>query len=153
MNNNLSSQFFSAYLFFCRFFIHPLRALSNMLSELSKSTKTAFVKTTPITFKYSILVKLNNENHLLLKQRVVATVRGHKLMNFLESFSRLQRFISSQDEENGNINLKFLEWEQQDQLLYPSYPQWPRLFRCVMVGCSQRQRFGQNWTSILLLKH
>lgn len=74
-------------------------------------------KSTPVTFKHSLSIKLNNENHLLWKQQVTAAVRGHKLMLYLESPSKPQKYLSGQDGEAGNLNLDFSEWEQQDQLL------------------------------------
>lgn len=73
-------------------------------------------KTTPVTFKHSLFVKLNNENHLLWKQQVIAAVRGHKLMHFLYSSSTPQRYLSVQDEEKPH-QYRILNKEQQDQLL------------------------------------
>lgn len=75
------------------------------------------VKPTPMTFKHSLSVKLNNKSHLLWKQQATAAVRGHKLMHYLYSSSRPKRYLSDQDEEAGNLNPEFSELEQQDQLL------------------------------------
>lgn len=78
-----------------------------MVSNLLEASMAAAVKATPVTSKHSLSVKLNNENHLLRKQQVFAAIRGHKLMNFLESCLRPQQSLSSQDEENGNVNVEF----------------------------------------------
>lgn len=62
-------------------------------------------------------MKLNNENYLLWKQQDLACIHGHKLLNFLESSGKPEKYLSSHDEDARNINSDFLAWDQQDQLL------------------------------------
>lgn len=47
----------------------------------------------------------------------MATVKGHKLTRFLESISKLSKYLSDEDEAIGNINSEFSGWEKQEQLL------------------------------------
>lgn len=71
----------------------------------------------PKWFKQVLSIKFNNENYLLWKQQVMATIRGHSLLHFLEPSSTPSRFLSAQDEIQRNISTNCLEWEQQDQFL------------------------------------
>lgn len=86
-------------------------------AELSESSMAASLKDNPTTFKHNLSIKLNNENHLLWKQQIVAAGRSHNLMHYLESPHKPQKFLSAQHQDAGNINVEFIEWEQQDQLL------------------------------------
>lgn len=92
-----------------------------MVSEPKKSSLTfsmgSHTRNAPISFKHVLSVKLDNENHLLWKQQVLAAVRGHNLTQFLESSNQPVKFVSDQDESAKAVTQEFLEWEQQDQLL------------------------------------
>lgn len=92
-----------------------------MVSELGDSTMASSIastsKTSPTIFKNVLSVKLNNENYLLWKQQVMAAIRGHNLLHFLEESSRPPRHLSRNGEVSGDVNIEYLEWEQQDQLL------------------------------------
>lgn len=69
-----------------------------MVSELSQSARPSsmaeFAKPAPVSFKHILSLKLNEENHLLWKQQVLAAIRGHNLLHFLESTSRPDQFMS-----------------------------------------------------------
>lgn len=88
-----------------------------MVSEPSDSSlpssMTIYIKPHPISFKHILSVKLNNDNYLLWMQQILATVRGHNLLNLLGSSVKLEKYFTSQ-EEADIINAGFLEWEQQD---------------------------------------
>lgn len=77
----------------------------------------ASLRSNPIAFKHNLSMKLNNDNHLLWKQQIVAAVKGHNLMKYLESPNKPLKFLTIQDQDAGKINAEFVEWEQQDQLL------------------------------------
>lgn len=82
-------------------------------SEVSQPSSVAVVsKNTSILFKYSLSVKLSNDNHLLLKQQVMAIVKDHNLTHFLESVSRLSKSFSPDDKAIENIHVEFSDWEQ-----------------------------------------
>lgn len=70
-----------------------------------------------ISLKHIISVKLNEENHLLLKQQAVVAIRGHNLLYFLESTSKPDWFLDPQNKVSGNISTKYLSWEYKDQLI------------------------------------
>lgn len=92
-----------------------------MVSELGDSTMASSIASTskisPTIFKNVLSVKLNNENYILWKQQVMAAIRGHNLLHFLEESSRPPRHLSRNGEVSGDVNTEYLEWEQQDQLL------------------------------------
>lgn len=71
----------------------------------------------PKFFKHILSIKLNNENFLLWKQQVMAVIRGHNLLQYLNSSGKPIRFLSQEDEIAGIVNSELSEWEQQDQLL------------------------------------
>lgn len=104
---------------------------------------------TPISFKHVLPVKLNKENHLLWKQQVLAAIRGHNLLQFLESTSKPVRPLDPLNEESGNINAELIHWEQQDQLLVSWL--WSSMSESIltrMVGC---ENAAQIWTRLSLL--
>lgn len=84
-----------------------------MVSELDKNSLpnslASSSKGTPISLKPVLSVKLNNENHLLWKRHVLATVRGHNLLQFLKGAPKTVKNQSSQDETARNINTEYLE--------------------------------------------
>lgn len=95
--------------------------LSNLISEQSDTAMASSMaitsKANPKTFKHALCIKLNNENYLLCKQQVLAAIRGHNLLHFLDSSDKPARFLTEQDEIGGNTSTDYLELEQQDQLL------------------------------------
>lgn len=75
-------------------------------------------KSALIVFNRASSVKLDNENHILWKQQVIAAIRSHHLFHFLDgSRSNPLQYLSSQDRVSEQVNPAFLDWEQQDQLL------------------------------------
>lgn len=84
-----------------------------MVSKQSGSTQPSSMvsstKINPKWFKHVLSVKLNNENFLLWKQQVI---RGHNLMQYLESSAKPPKYLSQEDDNTGNINPEFLEWDQ-----------------------------------------
>lgn len=118
-----------------------------MVSEQTKisqpSLTIAFAsKNTSISFKHSLFIKINNDNHLFWKQ-VMATVKGHKLTHFLDSTAKRSKFLSLED---AVINPEYSDWEQQDHLLVS------RLLSSMtegiltrMVGCESA---FQIWTKL-----
>lgn len=63
-----------------------------MVSKLREPTIPSFMadptRPPPISFKHILSVKFNEENHLLGKQQVLIAIRGHNLLQFLESTSK-----------------------------------------------------------------
>lgn len=75
------------------------------LSEVSQpSSMATSSENTPVMFKHGLPMKFNNENHLLSKQQVLATVKGHKLTHFFESIAKPSMYLLPEDEANGNVN-------------------------------------------------
>lgn len=88
------------------------------------------------SFKNVLSVKLDNENYLLWKQQVMAAICGHNLLHYLEASSRPPKYLTTQDEISGSINVDFNEWEQQDQLLVSwLLPSMTEGILTRMIGC------------------
>lgn len=106
---------------------HQFPYLSELLSNLIMVSKpfessipslmTISSKSNLISFKHALSVKMKNEFYLLWKRQGLAAIRGHKLLKFLESSAKQEKFLFSHDEDAGNVNSDFRESEQQDQLL------------------------------------
>ena len=70
----------------------------------------------PQMFQTLISIKLDDENFLVCKQQVLATIRGLKLSKYLHEEHVPKKFESKEYEEAGTISEAFLNFEQ-DQLL------------------------------------
>ena len=72
----------------------------------------------PISFTHPIALKLDNDNFLIWRKQVLATIRGFRLQHFLSASTVSPLLYRSRDDEaNGIINPEYLDWEQQDQLI------------------------------------
>lgn len=81
-------------------------------SQSSTMVDSSFVKITLVTFNHLVSMKLNNENHLIWKQQIIATVCGHNVMHFLDESKPVPaQFLSEQDKRNGKVNLEFSAWK------------------------------------------
>lgn len=73
----------------------------------SQETSSSFSCLSPISFSHSISVKLTNSNFLSRKQQILVAVPGYKRQHFLDNSIQKKK----------KINSKYLDWEQQNQLL------------------------------------
>uniref|UniRef100_A0A803QST8 Retrotransposon Copia-like N-terminal domain-containing protein n=1 Tax=Cannabis sativa TaxID=3483 RepID=A0A803QST8_CANSA len=74
---------------------------------------------TPVVFSHKLATKLDHDNYLLWRPQVLSAIRGHKLQHYIsEKFTPPPQFLSEQDRITENFNPAFLDWDQQDQLLY-----------------------------------
>lgn len=73
----------------------------------SQETSSSFSCLSPISFSHSISVKLTNSNFLSRKQQILVAVRGYKRQHFLDNSIQFKK----------KKNSKYLDWEQQNQLL------------------------------------
>ena len=102
----------------------------NMVSELGSgetnspiaamegSSLSSVTSFNPVTFNNSLTLRLDNENYLIWRKQVFSAIKGHKLQDYvLGTKSPPKKFSSPEDEESGNVNQNFINWEQQDQLL------------------------------------
>jgi len=69
------------------------------------------------TFNTPTSLKLDDDNFLLLRQQVLATIRGLKLLKFLNGQSLPPKYKTPEDAHANTINQNFLNYKQQDQLL------------------------------------
>lgn len=69
-------------------------------------------------------------------------------MQYLESFAKPPKYLSQEDDNIGNINPEFLEWDQQDQLLVSwLLSSMPEGILTRMVGCDLA---SQIWSKLNL---
>uniref|UniRef100_A0A803QF40 Retrotransposon Copia-like N-terminal domain-containing protein n=1 Tax=Cannabis sativa TaxID=3483 RepID=A0A803QF40_CANSA len=74
---------------------------------------------TPVVFSHKVSVKLDDNNFLLWRPQILSAIRGHRLQDYIsDSFQPPLKYLNQEDEVLGQINLKYTEWEVQDQLLY-----------------------------------
>lgn len=119
-----------------------------MVSELSQNAIPSLMADPlkpPISFKHILSIKLNEENHLLWKQQVLAAIRGHNLLHFLESTSNPHHLNPSSTESSYN-DAEIVHWEQQDQLLVSwLLSSMSESILTRMVGC---ETAAQIWTRL-----
>lgn len=119
-----------------------------MVSELSQNAIPSLMADplkSPISFKHIFSIKLNEENHLLWKQQVLAAIRGHNLLHFLESTSKPHHLNPSSTESSYN-DAEVVLWEQQDQLLVSwLLSSMSESILTRMVGC---ETAAQIWTRL-----
>ena len=88
----------------------------NGAAKTSAQTQNTFV---PHSFSHPIPEKLEPTNFLNWRRQVMVAVKGYRLQKYLLGPRYVPlRFLSEEDEENGEINEDFLNWEQQDSLLF-----------------------------------
>ena len=90
-----------------------------------------------VVFARSLSIKLDDINFLLWKQQVGSAIRDHKLQKFiLENENPPERFLTARDCVQGKINPKYLDREQQDQLLFSwLLSSMTEVMLTRMVGC------------------
>ena len=90
-----------------------------------------------VVFAHSLLIKLDDNNFLLWKQQVGVAIQGHKLQKFiLESENPPKMFLTARDHVQGKINPEYLNWEQQDRLLFSwLLSSMTEVMLTRMVGC------------------
>ena len=88
--------------------------ISPAIVNLNPLSSSRFV---PINFNHSLFVKLDNKNFLIWKQQIVSAIRGYGLQ-VLSDDEVLVQFLTREDARSGKATKEFLEWEQQDQLLF-----------------------------------
>lgn len=71
-----------------------------------------------IKFSHLISVKLDEKNSKQWKQQIEGVIRGHKLQRFVTTPLVPQRFLPGADPVTGGVNPSYLDWEQQDALIY-----------------------------------
>lgn len=69
--------------------------------------------TTPTTFAITISEKVDSS----LEAASEPVQKGHQLQNYVVRHRIQSRFLSEQDRDLGRIDLVYLQWEHQDQLL------------------------------------
>lgn len=57
---------------------------------------------------------------LIWRKHILAVIRGHKLQDFIYGATAPPlKFLSLDDENLEIVNKEYIDWEQQDQLLFP----------------------------------
>ena len=75
----------------------------------SLESSPSMAKFVLVVFTHSLLIKLDDNNFLLLKQEVGVAIQGHKLKKFiLESENPPERFLTARDHVQGKINPEYL---------------------------------------------
>lgn len=75
-------------------------------------------KFVPLFFTHPISSKLDQNNFIVCRKQVLATIRGHQLQNYLfGSIPPPAKFLAPGDEIPGRINPDYLDWEQKGQLI------------------------------------
>ena len=84
------------------------------------SASVSVYRFVPVVFTHSLSMKLDNGNYLLWRQQVSAVIRCHKLQDFISDMViRPLMFLTEADRAwNKLVNQEFLNWEQQEQLLF-----------------------------------
>ena len=116
----------------------------NSFSSLLESSSMA--KFVPVVFAHSLSIKLDDINFLLWKQQVGSAIRDHKLQKFiLENENPPERFLTVGYHVQGRINPEYLNWKQQDRLLFSwllSLMTEAMLMR--MVGCDTSRQIWKT---------
>ena len=101
----------------------------------------------PVSFSYFVSIWLDNNNFFLWRKQVLATIRGHKLHNFVfRTKPPSLKFLTLRDGEVENVNIEFLDWEQQDQLLLSwLISSMSEGILASMVNC---ENFAQVWKTL-----
>jgi len=71
----------------------------------------------PHQFTTPINLKLNDDNFLIWKQQVLATIKDLKSIHFLDGSNLPLCYLNSQDEKDNLVNIEFLHHKQQDLLI------------------------------------
>ncbi|CAA0825571.1 Unknown protein [Striga hermonthica] len=104
--------------------------------------------TTPIQLHNQLIsTKLTDENHLIWRQQVLTTVRGHGLEGFLDGSSLPPtRFIPGAEEDLLQVNPEYTSWERQDQLL----ASWllSSLSESILISVVGMHTSSQIWKSL-----
>ena len=84
------------------------------------SASVSVYRFVPVVFTHSLSMKLDNGNYLLWRPQVSAVIRCQKLQDFiLDMVIRPLMFLTEADRAwNKLVNQEFLNWEQQEQLLF-----------------------------------
>lgn len=94
---------------------HPLDS-SSVSAMGGASSSSKFV---PVSFNHSVSTHLDNNNFLIWRKHILAVIRGHKLQNFIYGTTAPPlKFLSLDDENLEIVNKEYIDWEQQDQLLF-----------------------------------
>ena len=73
-----------------------------------------------VTFSQPIVIKLDDKNYFLWRRQVLATVKGHNLLHYIDRTAKVpQQFALLEDALVDRVSEEFLLWKQQDQLLLP----------------------------------
>jgi len=84
-------------------------------TSISLPSSLASTTFTPQTFTTPITLKLSDENYLIWKQQILATVRGFKLFHYLDGSNAPPRFLSVTDRLSNTLNPTYINHYQQDQ--------------------------------------
>ena len=98
----------------------PCSTATNTTSSSSAATNTKFffVSTSSLrTFITPIILKLDDDNFLILKQQDLATLWSLNLENFLDNSVVPIQFLNEEVTFSHRTNQNFLKYCQQDQLI------------------------------------
>ncbi|KAF7803687.1 putative clathrin assembly protein [Senna tora] len=88
----------------------PVTASSSSLSNIAKTGN--------VVFNHHITAKLDDKNFLVWKQQVLASIRGHRLTDFIAGAEAIpKKFEKESDAVAGTLSEKYIAWIEQDQLL------------------------------------
>lgn len=105
---------------------------SSSQNAAASSMKNAFK-----TFAQKISTKLDNNNFLSWKQQVEGIIRIHKLHRHLVNLVIPPRYLSTADRASETENPAYLQWHQEDSLLFTwllttlSESVLPRVVKCI----------------------
>uniref|UniRef100_A0A2N9I5M9 Reverse transcriptase Ty1/copia-type domain-containing protein n=1 Tax=Fagus sylvatica TaxID=28930 RepID=A0A2N9I5M9_FAGSY len=123
----------------------PSSSSSGLLSTSSQNTTTPSL--TPI--QHLITIKLNQDNYLLWKAQIVPYLKGQNLFGFIDGSLPSPPSIlpqTSTDLTQPPLNLDFLTWQRQDQMILSALI--PSLFETILAYVVKCTTSREVWTTL-----
>uniref|UniRef100_A0A803PAL4 Retrotransposon Copia-like N-terminal domain-containing protein n=1 Tax=Cannabis sativa TaxID=3483 RepID=A0A803PAL4_CANSA len=86
-------------------------------AQTENNHQTLLPKSYTVSFTHSLPIKLDEHNYLPWRHQVLASIKGSRLLNYLDPDRAPPKFLSTTDERSHTVNPEFEDWEQQDNLL------------------------------------
>jgi len=86
-------------------------------SGVSHSSPSMASSLSPHTFNSPISLKLDEDNLLIWKHQVLATIDGLQLMRFLNGSPYPPKYVDPEVETSATVNPVYLHYHQQDRLI------------------------------------
>ena len=110
----------SLYLYltwYSKLFFSFLMSSATVNSGVSHSSPSMASSLSPHTFNSPISLKLDEDNFLIWKHQVLATIDGLQLMRFLDGSPSPPKYVDPEAETSATVNSVYLHHHQQDRLI------------------------------------